>query len=205
MLVVITSEKKIDKEAEYIHQLFEKGLPALHIRKPGWSMNEYDAFLKDIDDKYYTKIVVHNHHELATKFRLKGIHLREKDRLRLGEILGDHIKAYQDNDFSVSSSFHSTDEVKTTASAFDYAFLSPVFSSISKKEYPGRKFDVADLKATVIGLGGIDHHNIAMVEKLGYSGIAVLGALWQRKDPVTHFSQVMKSYHTVFTKMKTIL
>jgi thiamine-phosphate pyrophosphorylase len=42
----------------------------------------------------------------------------------------------------------------------------------------------------VIALGGINEDNIQLVKQAGFSGAAVLGAIWQADDPVTAFLNI---------------
>ena len=195
---MLTSEKERYGETECVHHCFEKGLPALHLRKPGWNLERYRSFIASIHEKHHAKIVVHHHHSLAGEFRLKGIHLREKDRAALGAGLAEYVKMYREKGFSVSTSFHSAQEIASNTVAFDYVFLSPVFSSISKKGYTAKKFKAPATRFPVIALGGIDGHNISLAVKWGYQGVAVLGAIWQKDDPVTYFEKLIHSYHQAF-------
>jgi thiamine-phosphate pyrophosphorylase len=66
--------------------------------------------------------------------------------------------------------------------------LSPVFDSISKAGY-NSGFTYATLKeaskkgiieGNVIALGGISTSNIASIVDMGFGGVAVLGAVWNR-------------------------
>jgi len=71
-----------------------------------------------------------------------------------------------------------------------YGFLSPIFDSISKQGYAAAKFDPDHLRAAlhrcqlpIIALGGISPSNVGRAAELGFSGVAVLGSVWQAQDP----------------------
>lgn len=200
MLILLTPEKERYGETECVDHCFEKGLPALHLRRPGWDPGLYRSLIASIHEKHHAKIVVHHHHSLAGEFRLKGIHLPGTDRGALGAGLANYVKMYREKGFSVSTSFHSIQEIASNTVAFDYAFLSPVFSSISKKGYTAKKFKAPATRFPVIALGGVDGHNISLAVKWGYKGVAVLGAIWQKDDPAAYFEKLIYSYRQAFKK-----
>jgi len=90
--------------------------------------------------------------------------------------------------------FHSLDELKRYDGKYEYAFLSPVFDSISKKGYKSG-FDLSETGLHVRGkkivaLGGVDESKIETCRGLGFCGIAVLGAVWQSADPLGTFLRI---------------
>ena len=42
----------------------------------------------------------------------------------------------------------------------------------------------------IIGLGGINEENIAMVKKSGFDGVALLGAIWESENPIAAFGKI---------------
>ena len=78
MLIVITSETALEQEIESLNRLFVYGLETLHIRKPRLEKVALKNYLELIDVKHHNKIMLHQHHELASEFNVKGIHLTEK-------------------------------------------------------------------------------------------------------------------------------
>lgn len=78
-------------------------------------------------------------------------------------------------------------------------FISPVFDSISKKEYKS-KFNLEELqnspllrredRGEAIALGGIDEDKILPCLELGFAGIAVCGAIWQSNNPLEKFKRL---------------
>jgi thiamine-phosphate pyrophosphorylase len=90
----------------------------------------------------------------------------------------------------ISTSFHSWQEIKENNHPYKYVFISPVFDSISKKDY---KAGIDLLGATtvknelaesgkycpgIIGLGGVDAQSIKTLHEYGFDGAAMLGAIW---------------------------
>jgi thiamine-phosphate pyrophosphorylase len=95
--------------------------------------------------------------------------------------------------------FHSVEELEANGKNFVYAFLSPVFDSISKPGYKSN-FDLPALSPAlhamknkgqkIIALGGIDVNKIETVRKAGFSGVGLLGSIWQSENPVATFKQI---------------
>ncbi|EIJ38238.1 thiamine monophosphate synthase [Galbibacter orientalis DSM 19592] len=197
MLIVITSEIALEQEIESLNRLFAYGLETLHIRKPRLEKVALKNYLELIDVKNHNKIMLHQHHELASEFNVKGIHLTEKHRKML-ENDSEYIKNHQKMGRVVSTGFHSISALKKEGANYDYSFLSPVFNSISKENYQGKEFEVTAFPIKVIALGGITSATISEVKKMGYQGVAILGSIWQSKHPVTAYKELQKVYKNVF-------
>lgn len=194
MLIVISSENKLNNETHLIHSLFEHGLERFHLRKPNWAEQQVRELLKAIESKYWNRISIHENHHLVEEFALGGIHFKEKDRK-----VGEHRTVeHPTSNIQTSASFHSLTDLQKNAHNFNYCFLSPVFNSISKEGYNGKVFDVNGIKETVIGLGGITIQNMEQVAELGYSGAAVLGSIWGSENPLESFLQLQEKSKQVF-------
>jgi len=195
MIIVISNPIAIADEQAIIQQLFDEGLEIFHIRKKEFSENEMRTFIEQIPEKYFCKIVLHSHYNLAKEYNLKGIHVDIDFKSEL-------------SNGTLSVSFHSLDEIEKFDRKFDYGFLSPVFDSISKEGYKS-KFDFSALKTylvnrkvvnngtgkgLLIALGGIDENKIEKVKELGFSGIALLGAIWQSEYPLEKFKRIKEKW-----------
>lgn len=198
MLIVLTSEPEIPNEAMLLNQLFEAGLEVLHFRKPKMSYNEHCASLNQIEKQYHNRIVVHNFHELINEYALKGIHFQEQKRRAHIDNPSHYFKELNMFGKTISSSFHEPEELDCCEFEFDYHFLSPVFSSISKKGYEGRGFKVNHIDKIIIGMGGINAETIAETVALGYKGVAVLGGIWNGENPVKSFVELKEKYDCHF-------
>lgn len=177
-LVVISYFDEFPNEKELIARLFECGMTCFHLRKPGWKSEQIAEFLTDLPREFYSSIVLHDHFDLVEKFGLGGIHFTCRTK--------SEINKWLKFDGSKSVSCHSLDELKMVNSNIDYAFLSPVFPSISKKGYAGKlefsqisSFLKSQKQHSIIALGGISEDKIEQVADLGFDGVAVLGTLWQ--------------------------
>ncbi len=197
MLIILTSERELENESHQINELFRKGLDVLHFRKPTLDIEGYRMLLGEIEDKYHNRIMLHQFHELCLEFDLRGIHIQEQPRLDLGNTLEEYVKSYENKGLKVSSSFHSKEDIKNCIVDFEYVLLSPVFGSISKAGYQGKGFDVNDLDAFVIGMGGINQKTLQATFDLGYKGVGVLGGIWNAEKP-------LESFQAIYDTLKTI-
>ncbi len=193
MIIVIAPEKDVKDEINILNQLFEAGLECYHLRKPDKNYNQHCDYLNQIDSRYHDKIVVHHFHELINKFNLKGIHFTEQKRIDHIDNPGQYFKNLNMFGKTISASFHELKDLIDCYFEFDYHFLSPVFSSISKQGYEGRGFDVNNIDKNIFGLGGISIDNLDQLKNLGFNGAAVLGSIWKSESPIKSFKE-FRSY-----------
>lgn len=177
LLIVVTRPDFFHEEADLCNQLFAGGLEILHVRKPDATREEYEELIEKIEAKYHNRIVIHAHYELAIQYQLKGIHIRYSE--------SDNNKLYQ-RFKHVSISCHSIDEIVRLKQQPAYCFLSPIFDSISKKEYNSPFPSVPDITPyhfpfPVIALGGVTPKNAGKCLEKGFSGVAMLGWIWKNK------------------------
>ncbi|SHI82901.1 thiamine-phosphate pyrophosphorylase [Mesonia phycicola] len=197
MLIVITSEEFVEDEINIIKRLLKEGLTTLHVRKPFFSSEEMKRWLFNFHAEEHQQMMLHQHHFLAEDFQLKGIHLKEEHRKSIKGKEQDFLEKIKSQGWVLSTSFHELQEVENQT-LFDYAFLSPVFTSISKHNYEGKKFSVQQNKRPVIALGGIKTENIEKAYQLGYQGVAVLGCVWHQENVITSFKNIKKEYKRVY-------
>ena len=177
--IVITMPEFITNEATYIEQLFEAGIDLLHLRKPDSSTEDCEQLLQQLNPKWYSRIVVHDHFELCEKYHLHGIHLNRRNHHIPDGFSG-----------SISRSCHSLEEIIENKDNFDYVFLSPIFDSISKQGYQHAFTDEKLAKAAqegiidnkVIALGGISEDKIPQLKAWHFGGAAFLGAVWNQRE-----------------------
>ena len=193
MIIIISPEENIPNEIEILQQLFQEGLAYYHLRKPNKDYEQHGAYLNKIEAKYHDRIVVHYFHELVNTYNLKGIHFQEQKRRDNIDNPGQYFLNLSMYGKTISSSFHEPEELEACDFEFDYHLLSPVFSSISKKDYKGRGFNVTAIDKLIIGMGGVTTDNLEEFNTLGYKGVGVLGGIWNSKEPIEVFKK-MKTY-----------
>ncbi len=202
MIVLIAPEKDIPNEIEILHQLFKTGLQYYHFRKPFKNYKEHLTYLNQIEPQYHNRIVVHYFHELVNSFNLKGIHFQEQKRIDVLENGKGYFNTLQMAGKTMSSSFHDPKDVENCEFEFDYHLLSPVFSSISKKGYQGKGFNVTGTDKFIVGMGGVTSETIKDTLDLGYKGVGVLGGVWNAEQPVEAFKQIDIKFNSISKKEK---
>jgi thiamine-phosphate pyrophosphorylase len=193
-LIIITPEKTSSGEAEIITELFQAGLKILHMRKPDHTRQEVKNLLNGIPKYFHSGIVLHQHYELLNEFDLKGAHLPESFR-REGNTTG--IKNI------ISTSYHKLEDITRESANFEYAFLSPVFKSISKKGHESsftpdklRIFFQSNklmLRFPIVALGGITESIILLAEEIGFGGAACIGYIWESPNPVEQLKKLQNA------------
>lgn len=168
--VVITREQLSLEEVEPIAAILDSGCWRVHIRKPNADRGLLRAYLdvlcKRVDVK---RLSMHYYHDIALEYGFGGLH---------GATTEERVVR--------SISCHSLEEAVEAQGVVDYLFLSPVFDSISKQGYKAAiDIDKAGalikkgLQSEVVALGGIEKSNLPLLEKAGFSSIALLGAVWR--------------------------
>lgn len=193
-MIVITSPDIITNETAIIHRLFEEGMNLLHIRKPKMLKSELTKFINNIDKAYHPKLVMHQYYELAEDFDIRRFHITEKNRVGFYECT----KKLKDKPNVVfSTSTHTIEEFNGLPTVFQYAFLSPVYESISKQGYKSGHDILASVQqranftSRLVALGGITHTNCINTITCGFDDIAVLGAIWNAKHPLEEFKKCL--------------
>lgn len=193
-MIVISNPTAVVNEIKTIHTLFENGLELLHIRKPEFSEEEMKAFVAAIGLEFRNRLVLHSYHHLAEELGINRIHFSSTNRSD---------KFLKPARFKLSTSSHSIEEFNRLPKDFDYAFLSPVFKSISKENYEPKTNWATEIKkrtnfqTKLIGLGGIQDTNLHQALQLGFDEVALLGSIWNSENPIQNFKlcqQIVLSY-----------
>ena len=198
-LILMTPPSYFVEEDKIITALFEEGLDILHLRKPNTAPMYAERLLTLIPEQYHKRIVVHGHFYLKDEYKLKGIHLSERNPNIPGNYKGH-----------ISRSCHTLEELKANKKGHDYLFFNPIFDDISKLSYQGsytpeeirkaHKAGIIDKK--VIALGRIDADNIKQVKDYGFGGAAVQGGIWDKFDTCCNRDYACLIEH--FKKLKTL-
>jgi thiamine-phosphate pyrophosphorylase len=151
-LVVISPERDDSREPAILGELFAAGLEHYHVRKPSWSREKLEAWLRALPQEFRTRLVLHQHHELVDALGLGGVH--ERDELVGRGVPAEPSRLRSAGDVSISSSAKSTTaqpeaspyptypltsrschdlaRLRAALGRYDSVFFSPVFTSISK-------------------------------------------------------------------------
>lgn len=209
-LIVISNATTTPAEIDVVISLFRDGLEHFHLRKPKASRKQLEAYLEQIPSEFRNRIVLHSHHKLAGKYQLGGIHLGKRHRKKtmrnwwrkrsLRLLLPNMV---------ITRSFHRLSRLLDNELTYSYVFLSPVFEGISKKQhsagYSVRRLSriLPKHKDDVIALGGIDESKVQQVIEMGFSGMALWGALWEKKGEELATYRAIKDAITVAMRARS--
>jgi thiamine-phosphate pyrophosphorylase len=198
-MIVISNPNSTADEINIIHSLFDEGMMLFHVRKPNFGETEMKQFLSNINQNYRERLVLHSYYLLAKEFNIKRIHISESKR-KVTQMLPCRLPfdSYIKNGFHLSTSVHSIEDFNALDNIFEYAFLSPIYPSISKENY----FSKTDLFEAVknrnnyttqlVALGGIESKNIKQTLKKGFDTAALLGTIWNSNNPIENFKLCQK-------------
>jgi len=180
---VISEPGHVAKETGKWTELFEAGLECLHIRKKEGDADQIEELLKDIPSAYRQFCVLHGNPELAIRYGMGGCHLAKHE-----------LSAQNTEELILSTSVHTWEEFLSVQHQVDYAFISPVFDSISKTGYVANPAlaNIPDqvIRSKAVALGGITPARAVKARKLGFGGVAVLGYIWSYPDHVIRFEKI---------------
>ncbi len=200
-LIVITPARDIDDEQSLVTKMFESGLQTLHLRKPKYSTNRLKEYIKQIPEHFHDRIIIHTHHDLALKFKLKGIHLGKihlskkwryfyvRFRLRLRF---DHVS--KSRSYSRLQQLFAKEE-----RSYDYFLLGTMYNNMTGELYSG--FYEAGLTNAlktsgkkVIARGGTSVSSIEKSIKYGFHGIAFNSYIWGAEQPYERFMNILNEF-----------
>lgn len=186
-LIIISPPADTINETQAVHRILKRTSATFHLRKPNRETGQMADYLQRVPADLHRRIVVHDHPQLIDRFDLKGVHFSERLRCQQPEAIR-RIRRRCPR-CRISSAFHRIEDIPGHGGRFDEILLSPIFDSISKPGYRAA-FAHSDLRRllsrsghSVVALGGVDADRIAVAADIGFSGVAVLGAIWSDADP----------------------
>jgi thiamine-phosphate pyrophosphorylase len=198
-LVILSPEGADPREPAVLAELFAAGLERYHVRKPGWTPAELEAWLGRLPPEWRPRLILHQHRALVASHGLGGFHWRDTAAAPPEPPAG---RAFS------SRSCHDPAALLAAFGRYDSVFFGPVFPSISKPGHgprgdfgPGEisamlsRRAPADRRTAVLGLGGVTPENAPRCVEMGFDGIAVLGAVWRADDPARAFSRLQTALH----------
>ena len=200
LLAALTLPDPFEGEVELLEGLLEAGLPKLHIRRPGAPV---DDLLSRLAPRWASRLVLHGSVETAMHYGILQVHgkitLRDGSGLSGGGLVveGFATGAEAAGRVAVSTSVHSWEEFALLPDGLAYAFISPLFDSISKPGYGANPVLLhqpgGQLPCMPVGLGGVGGDNLPELLRWGWKGAAVLGWIWDRpREAVNRYEQLKK-------------
>lgn len=179
-LIAITTPYFWPGEAEAIaRRLDADGFERVHLRKPEATEQQLRALIEAIPARLRERLSLHDCFGLAVEYGLGGVHLNSRNPMPPPSWGG-----------LVSCSLHSVDELRRLPAEIDYAFISPIFPSISKRGYRGEFGEELRevLSPRIYALGGVTPERLPQLSRMGFSAAAMLGAAWRRPINMSAFS-----------------
>jgi thiamine-phosphate pyrophosphorylase len=194
-VAIISSPNLKDGEDKIMVNLFKAGVSKFHLRKPDHSPSSIARLLKKIPADYHKRIILHRAYELLNDFDLGGYHHRSDEKLK--DMAGTR-----------SRSLHKINELQIETDILDYVFFGPVFHSISKAGHKPKvslsnlssaleKLDMKGRRPLVYALGGIRRNKISTIVETGFDGVALLGSIWGKPDPVVAYKEFNSSLQSM--------
>lgn len=193
MLIVISDHQLYLREAQEINRLFESGMERYHIRHHNISEEDLAGLIDAIEPQYLDRVAANHNHELCREHGIKRFHFTEEDRLKWEKTDWKN----REPDEVYSTSVHTLDDFNKLPDFFEYAFISPIFDSISKPGCTAVPFDLSKRdfrkQTKLIGLGGIHSANVHEAMDMGFDGLAVLGSVWESEEPVKAYQKIQQA------------
>ncbi len=198
-LIVISSGQDRPGEVEEVTRMFELGLQYYHIRKPRLSKRALSEYITAFPDKYRRRIVLHSFHALAYKFKLGGIHMSRKHRHR-GRLYRWRIRMrrLRRPGLVITRTYHKLSDLQNDKRRYTYAFLSPIYDSITHPTLSGgfskRALLIVNKTARqpILAMGGVTPARLADIRDLGFSGAVLHGVVWSEDtSPAIVFKEAL--------------
>jgi len=212
LIVVLTLPAPFDGEAELLEGLLEAGLPKLHIRRPGAPA---EGLLSRLAPRWASRLVLHGSVQQAIEYGIPQVHGKVRFRDGSGMSGGGPVVEYPPDGadapmagamgsdspiagpVAVSTSVHSWEEFARLPEGLAYAFISPLFDSISKPGYGANpellRQPAGPMPCMPIALGGVGGDNLPELLRRGWKGAAVLGWIWDEpRGAVGRYEQLKK-------------
>lgn len=189
-ITVISSPNDELTEIEDVVRMFDAGLMHFHIRKPRMNKQQLANYIQRYPDKFRNRMILHSYHGLSKQFRLGGIHLsREHRRRNKFYSLRLWLKRKMNPELIVTRTFHKLTDITSDRRRYNYAFLSPIFDSVTRSSLAGGfskralLIMIPQAKQPIYALGGITIERLKQVDENGFYGAAFHGSIWENEIP----------------------
>jgi thiamine monophosphate synthase len=195
-LAVLTLPGMFAGEADQLEGLLEAGLSRLHLRKPAAEEGELEGLVQRLAPRWSERLVLHGGRELALRYGIPSVHGSVGYRDGRGRSGGGPFVGGEG--LVISTSVHNWEEFGLLPDGLAYAFISPLFDSISKAGYMANKGlltrpQSGAMPCEPIGLGGVNAETLGEMVRSGWRGAAVLGWIWEEPGlSVRRFEQLKK-------------
>lgn len=187
LLYAVTDQSWLGEETLYeqVEKALKGGVTFVQLREKHLPEEEFvqEALqIKELCRKYRVPFVINDNVEIAKKIDADGVHVGQEDMEaeNVREILGP--------DKIIGVSAHNVEEaLRAESHGADYLGVGAVFSTSSKPDAGNISHETVKaiceaVKLPVIGIGGVSRENILQLRGNGLCGVAVISAIFARKD-----------------------
>lgn len=172
------------------------GVSCVQLREKMLDTREFVAMakrLKQLLGPLQIPLIINDRIDVALACEADGVHLGQSD-MSIGDA-----RQLVGRDMVIGISAESVaDAVAAEKGGADYIGISPVFSTMTKKDIaqPLGLEGVKEIRSLVgiplVGIGGINHENCRAVIKYGADGVAVVSAIVAAENPELAAQQMME-------------
>jgi thiamine monophosphate synthase len=201
LIAVLTLPGSFAGEAECLGELLEAGVERLHLRKPGMEAVDLERLVERLAPRWAERLVLHGNTGLALRYGIGQVHgsvelVDGRGHSGGGPFVGKLLPVAAGGP-AISTSVHNWEEFGALPAGLAYAFISPLFDSISKKGYRANagllELPLEGLPCRPMGLGGVWAENIGELVRRGWKRAAVLGWIWEEPGKaVWRYEQLKK-------------
>lgn len=199
MILAFTLTYSVPSEVDTINELFDNGIDYLHVHKPKIKKRELIEFIENINSKYHSKIVLHQHHSIAKRFKCEVIHFNYKKFNGFFNKLFLKFLRLNHPNLKVCSTVSPSKLSKIDADDIEYLLIGPIFKKYSEDNVR-MLFDRFKLKKWVsstnykcFAYGAIDYNNVEQILQLGLDGVILNSAIWRSHQPLENFKAITSS------------
>ncbi|QSX06313.1 thiamine phosphate synthase [Sedimentibacter sp. zth1] len=171
--------------AEQVEEAIKAGATFVQLREKDATHDEFLQLAKEIKkitDKYNVPFVINDNIDIAVEVDADGVHIGQNDE----ELLSARKRLGENKIIGVST--QTVEQAKLAEkNGADYIGVGAAFSTSTKNDadtLPHQQFvDVcSSVSIPVVAIGGIDKDNIMKLKETHVDGVAVISAIFAKKD-----------------------
>ena len=202
-LVTDKRNKTDDEFLEIIEEAIKGGTTVVQIReKEGETLDFYNLALKvkEITSKYNVPLIVNDRIDVALAIKSEGVHIGQTD------MPADVARSLIGDEMILGVSASTVEEArKAEKDGADYIGTGAVFPTATKDDAPSiTKDDLKEVTGSIniptVAIGGITLENANELAGTGISGISVVSAIMNSKDPKIASENLLKIYNEKIDK-----
>ncbi len=192
-IVIISPFAPVEKEAYFINCFFKLGLDYYFVRHPTATPRQLTEIQRGVAEPYRNRLIFHYTNRYLNPER---VHLHESLRNELKE---GWVRSMVGKGIFVSTSVHDPFSLRYLPDYYHFAFISPLFNSISKPGYQAEDKDIWNApvykgNVKLMALGGIQYDNLHLPLSHHFDGVALLGVVCNTPNPIAAFERIMHKF-----------